>query len=145
MQKFQIILSFLPSIMSIPFYNSFMSKLRPLECNSINAPICLNGGLCVDWSKFGDNRLSHQSCQCQEGFFGPHCEYSTSTLFDLNDDHLDLDAIKKSREIRDTRRKVTKKRHVKKVTKIARYVTDFNNRKNARDEGRKVATFMSNL
>ena len=46
-----------------------------LKCDSIDSKICLNGGICADWSKLLNIYGRHEVCVCQTGFYGPHCEF----------------------------------------------------------------------
>ena len=49
---------------------------RQIECYSMNSPICLNSGLCVDWGRLLlGGYMNHEECICQPGFYGPRCEY----------------------------------------------------------------------
>ena len=61
----------------------FMLKLHALECNTDAAPICLNGGICFDWSKIGGvsirNDVNLMGCYCQQRFYGPHCEFAINS------------------------------------------------------------------
>ena len=51
------------------------TDLSTFECQDISAPICLNGGICIDWNYVIKKHIDYQSCICQRDFWGPHCEY----------------------------------------------------------------------
>ena len=42
------------------------------QCVRHTSPICLNGGVCIDWAFVGKHV---ESCICDDGYFGEHCEY----------------------------------------------------------------------
>ena len=47
-----------------------------LQCNEFNNRICMNGGVCADFSiLFGWYEIN-PACVCQRGFYGPSCEYA---------------------------------------------------------------------
>ena len=53
-----------------------------LECNTMHSKICLNGGVCADWSKLLNVYPgSYENCICMNGFYGPHCEYMDELYF----------------------------------------------------------------
>jgi len=63
-------------------YNPLLS-LTSMQCDSANSPICLNGGACLDLSKFVDKpgQNPQMSCYCPKKYFGPHCEYASKESF----------------------------------------------------------------
>ena len=47
-----------------------------LKCDGLDSRVCLNGGVCADWSKLSGFYVNHEACVCANGFYGPNCEYS---------------------------------------------------------------------
>ena len=68
----------------ILFFDKFTARviLSPenigtaLECDKLESKICMNNGVCVDWARMFNVYGEHESCVCQYGFYGPHCEYA---------------------------------------------------------------------
>ena len=62
--------------------NPLMS-IPSMQCDSPNSPICLNGGACLDLSKFLNKpeQKPQMSCYCPKKYFGPHCEYASKESF----------------------------------------------------------------
>lgn len=52
-----------------------------LECDGMNSPVCMNGGVCADWSKLSSFHVNFEACVCAKSFYGPHCEYSDERQF----------------------------------------------------------------
>ena len=70
--------------------NARKTYLRPeqlidsgLECDGgrPDSLVCLNGGVCADWSKLSGFHVSFESCICANRFYGANCEYSDERQF----------------------------------------------------------------
>ena len=61
---------------------SSLSRFRVLECDTDDAPICINGGVCLDSSKLNSLWMNFDygmACVCPKSYYGPHCEFSIHT------------------------------------------------------------------
>ena len=64
---------------SSPLSADLMSSsplMQLLQCAGAGGPICMNGGICVDWGNLlMDGYTSQKNCICASGFYGPRCGY----------------------------------------------------------------------
>ncbi len=54
---------------------SISFEFTPFECTNQNSPICMNGGGCFSYYRVTRGYSDYESCICEAGFYGPHCEY----------------------------------------------------------------------
>ena len=54
---------------------------KNIECNELNNRICLNGGICADFSILLGSYEVNPTCVCSRGFYGPSCEYVDERYF----------------------------------------------------------------
>ena len=94
----------------------YSSELKSLECDSPDAPICMNGGVCFDMSKLSrERKMNHMTCYCSKEYFGPHCEFSANEL------HLDRKTTTARKAI-IVKRKVGNFKEVERSTKRIRKI-----------------------
>ena len=75
-----------------------------LQCDQLGSKICLNGGVCADWGAMINVQGFYETCICQHGFYGPHCEYIDFAVFEVREQN---PRIKRQRivETKDTETK----------------------------------------
>ena len=106
-------LSFTTSTLLVLALKTSVSSLRlnPAQTNnaielthhrcgsSMNSPVCLNGGVCVNW--FGLQN-GYESCICESSFYGPHCEFKD--VVGSNYEESQLREVEVSRSKRNTQK-----------------------------------------